>query len=189
MGDKEISLGKCIKLSLTTQYKQWKQWILGFTINSEETIYYDNTRGKKYEINLWLLFIGGEKMKIVNKREFMKLKTPILYSHYRPCVIEGLFVCEDNTSCGMNDFCETTLLDEQQPIGVTEDDMVGWSDGDRVDLLDRAEKQGEQFELDLDCGCREGLYDDTRLYVVYEPQDMKKLIDRLQGIYSEARLK
>ena len=117
-------------------------------------------------------------MKIVNKKEFMELKTPIVFSHYSPCQIEGLYVCVDNSSM-KNDFVQASLIDDVVPIG---DEPESWSSGDVFDLLYDAEKNKTPFKLDLEFNGREGLYDDNKLYAVYDDEDITRLTDKLLEI-------
>lgn len=39
------------------------------------------------------------------------------------------------------------------------------------------------FTLDLECGCRDGLYNENAMYAVYEKEDLEKLITKLSYIY------
>lgn len=62
--EEEIRVNKWLSFHLTTHYREWKQYIIGITLNKEEEEYsdnYDNAPHRvnnKYEFNLWLIFIG-----------------------------------------------------------------------------------------------------------------------------------
>lgn len=65
MGEKEINIGKHIKLTMMKHYKEWKQLILGVTINAEEETFASNSlyndillKRTKYEFNIWLFLIS-----------------------------------------------------------------------------------------------------------------------------------
>lgn len=65
MGEKEICLGKHIKLTMMNQYKKWQQYIVGITINKEYEYFASNSlyedidlKRAKYELNIWLFLIS-----------------------------------------------------------------------------------------------------------------------------------
>lgn len=124
-------------------------------------------------------------MKIVNKKEFRELKTPFVFSHYRPCIIEDLFMCVDNTSM-KNDIVQVELLGNVIPIG---DEPEHWGSGDEIDLMHDAVEKGIRFRLDLEGNEREGLYDDDKLYVIYEEEDVITLIKKLTTSLSGTSVK
>lgn len=51
--------------------------------------------------------------------------------------------------------------------------------GEFFDKMVAAEK-GEPFKLDLDCQGRDGLFDQDQRFVVWEPDDVKQLVERLR---------
>lgn len=114
-------------------------------------------------------------MKIVNKKILMTMQTPIVFSNYEPSRIYGLFMCVDNTSM-KNDFVQVSLLDNVMPIG---DEPDKWGCGEEYDLLMDAVNNGTRFRLDLEGNEREAMYDDNKLYVVYEEDDIVVLLSKL----------
>ena len=127
-------------------------------------------------------------MKIITRQELMKLKTPFIFSNYTTGSLEGLYQCFEIMK---SDFCVVNLLNEIIPKLNFEDaetmqkyrkKMEHWSSGDRMDLAYEMEK-GIEFELDLECGGREGLFDDNMKYALYDKSDLLKLINKLQEIY------
>ena len=62
-----------------------------------------------------------------------------------------------------------------------EDFMYVDKDYERWDILDRAKKDSNfHFELSMDYFGNEGLFDDNQQYVIYEREDIERLIKRLQ---------
>lgn len=112
-------------------------------------------------------------MRIINRKELMKMKAPFIFSHYSPCNIDDLFICTDTTYHG-NDFIEAQLLGEAISMDGKNEDTIG--------VLIDAEENGTEFKLDLECGGREGLFDDTKLYAVYNNEDIQRLIDKLSSV-------
>lgn len=94
---------------------------------------------------------------------------------------------------GETDFCVVNLLDEVVPrlnikiaeeIKIYERKIEHWNSEDRYDLMNKAEK-GVEFELDLECGGRDGLFDNEAKYAIYNKSDLLKLINKLQEIYNQ----
>lgn len=110
-------------------------------------------------------------MKIVNKQDFYKLPEGTIYSDYEPCVFDGLKVKQ------------STIYDKNKPIDFIFESLIGnidaESSGHFVDILGEAEKQGVSMVLDFDCGERDGLYEETALYAVYEKTDIEHFISKL----------
>ena len=101
-------------------------------------------------------------MKIVNLKEFRSMPANTLYSEYEPCIIDGLKIKMDTMNC---DF----LLQE----------MVGNIDCDtHAQMFDLM--HGGEFDLDFDCTERDGYFDKSQMFAVYEKKDLVGLIDRLQ---------
>ena len=61
------------------------------------------------------------------------------------------------------------------------DELEVDKDYERWDILDRAKKDSNfHFELSMDYFGNEGLFDDNQQYVIYEREDVERLIKRLQ---------
>ncbi|GCD12916.1 hypothetical protein [Clostridium tagluense] len=111
-------------------------------------------------------------MKILNRKELRQLEHRNLFSNANGD-INGLYIYEENMSV---DFVQTDLLGFPQ-----HKDSRGHQGMEDFSLV----KHGKELEIDLDCSSREGFYDDSRLYAVYEKGDLLKLINKLQQIYIE----
>ena len=93
----------------------------------------------------------AKKMRIVNKQEFYKLPSGTLYSEYEPCIFTGLKIKND------------TIFNGDEPIDFSYEDLIGNvetnSSNDFIDILDKCEKDKTEFNLDFECGERDGLYE------------------------------
>ena len=104
-------------------------------------------------------------MKIVTRKEFMELiKTrDVIFSDIKHNEVEGLNI---GSYFSESDFVRTSLISR-----VNNDDTHLSSE----DLNNKVD-----FELDLDCGCRDGLYNDNDVYAIYEKEDIYKLMQKLK---------
>lgn len=57
------------------------------------------------------------------------------------------------------------------------------SSSEFMDILDDAEKTGKSFDLDFDesNSGRDGCFDEDQLFAIWEPNDIRQLIERLQS--------
>jgi hypothetical protein len=109
-------------------------------------------------------------MKIVKRKDFVKLPANTLFSEYAPYYFGPLLIKGD-TLPGDNDWYEQQIAD-----AIEAHDSAEWAD-----KLFRAEETGESIGMDFDCEGRDGLFDpDDRLYAVWERQDVQHLVNRLQ---------
>jgi hypothetical protein len=109
-------------------------------------------------------------MRILNRTQFLALEGEVLFSKYAPCYMADLEIKLCNS--GTNDFCTQQIADAIECTG--SDDF-----GDK--LVD-AQENGTQLKLDFDCGGRDGCFDADQLFAVWEPEDVRQLITRLQEI-------
>jgi hypothetical protein len=109
-------------------------------------------------------------MKIINREEFLKLPSGVLFSDYYPCVFSGLSIKLE--SLGAIDFCYKELIGNVKFDEATE----------MMDMLDDAEENGSSFPLDFDTAQRDGMYQEEGLYAIYEPADIQGLIAKLQTL-------
>ena len=107
-------------------------------------------------------------MNVVSRKELMKLirTKEVLFSNVYNSGLEGLYVA---SHFSIHDFVETDL------IGIVEDLDEQWLTYEHLNTVDN-------FSLDLECGCREGLYDEQAKYAIYEKEDINKLISRLSEL-------
>lgn len=105
-------------------------------------------------------------MKIVNLEQFRELPSGTLFMKYEPCVFEDL--------CAKGDTLEHDWLYENiaYSIECTSSDDFG-------NKLNDAEEQGISLAMDFDSTGRDGCFDDSQLFAVYEKADIEMLIDKL----------
>ena len=107
-------------------------------------------------------------MKILNRKEFLKMPENTIFAKYEPCVFGTLSIKYEN--CGNHDFFSNTFVDS-----------IDCNDtGEFFNLLDKAEKDSN-FSIKMDfnsCG-RDGLFEENELYAVWEKEDIEKLIELL----------
>lgn len=105
-------------------------------------------------------------MKIINKKEFLKLPANTVFSDYEPCNFGPLMIKGDNVG---NDYSEQQIAD-----------AIKCSDsGEFIDLLEKAGKEEISVDMDFDCEYRNGLFEDDGLYAIWEKKDIQALIERL----------
>lgn len=112
-------------------------------------------------------------MKILPRQAFLALPPNTVFSTYEPCVFGPIAIKG-----------ETIYANDGRAIDffyqITEDAVDHPTSPDQFDLLERAQKTGESFGIDLDCQSREGLFDDSMLYAVWEDDDVRRLVRRLE---------
>jgi len=86
-----------------------------------------------------------------------------LYSTYEPCFFGPLSIKGESWE---SDFLEMPLHTAIECEG---------SD-DFFDILEDAEKNNKSIKMDLEAYGREGMFDEEQLYVVWEKEDVEKLI-------------
>ena len=109
-------------------------------------------------------------MRIVKRPELMEMlkKRNVIYSNVYSESLDGLNIASYFSEA---DFATMDLLDELEVD----------KDYERWDILDRAKKDSNfHFELSMDYFGNEGLFDDNQQYVIYEREDIERLIKRLQ---------
>jgi hypothetical protein len=112
-------------------------------------------------------------MRIINREKFSALPAGVLFSKYEPYIFGDLMIKGESISGRDGHFIDFFV--QQITDAVACDDS-----GEFVDILDRAEKMGESFALDLDYQGRDGCLDEDQLFAVWEADDLQQLIARLQ---------
>ena len=112
-------------------------------------------------------------MKLYKRKDFIKLKAPIIYSRVddnRSEFMYGLFCMTENWDV---DWIEQDLIGE---VGVPDDISDGF-----VALLYQINLRDsfKEFTTDLECSGRDGMYDDDDVFVVWDKTDITKLRDYL----------
>ena len=105
-------------------------------------------------------------MKIVDRKTFLSMPSETIFSKYHPCVFEEL--CIKGETWGY-DFLVQTLADA----------IESSDSGEFVDVLDRSISTGESISMDFESQGRDGLFDDDQLFAVWERDDVRGLIARL----------
>lgn len=114
-------------------------------------------------------------MKLYTRKEFLKLPERTIYSRVDKDSFDlcyGLF-CKTSGSELENDWVEQDLISE-----------AGFPDG-IVDGLEAIQHQlnlrdsFQNFKTDLDCAGRDGCFEDSGVFVVWDKSDISKLIDYL----------
>jgi hypothetical protein len=114
-------------------------------------------------------------MKIVDRKTFLSLPAGTLFSKYEPCVLDDLCIKgESRLPSGDNDPGDFW---EQQIAGAI--DAV--NSGDYSEKLFESQEHGTSIKFDFYCEGRDGLYDAAQLFAVWEPDDVRQLISRLQA--------
>lgn len=131
-------------------------------------------------------------MQLYNKKEFIQLQTPIIFSYYNGGDGFGLYECfdfiKDNNGKVVDYGVVNLLLTGIMP---KLDDETRQSFLKRQDIqpndfgYDYIEDTGNEFELDLNCGQRNGISDDTEMFIVYSKTDLLNLINKLQQVFME----
>lgn len=103
-------------------------------------------------------------MKLLNRTEFLEMPENTLFSNYDNGNIEGLNIKGESLS---NDFCYGDIIFSVENNG-----------NDLFYVIDEIER-GKSFPVDLNSYAREGLFDDSLQYIVWENDDIKALISKL----------
>lgn len=113
-------------------------------------------------------------MKLYNRKDFLALPPGTIYSKWSESdLMEGLF-CKTSTQFDyQNDWVEQDLISEAGfPNGIDD----GWAAFQhQIKLRDSF----QDFRTDLDCGGRDGVFDEDLKVVVWDKSDIKKLVDYL----------
>jgi hypothetical protein len=111
-------------------------------------------------------------LKIVNRKDFMQMPNGIVYSKYKSLgMIDGLY---QKVKSYENDWIYQDLL---ASVDANDDEEFS-------DIMFAAE-EGMEFSLDLECGERDGGFQDTDMFVLYGKADLDKLIIRLIDIQND----
>jgi hypothetical protein len=111
-------------------------------------------------------------MKIVNRKTFLSLPSGTVYCKYNLTGnFEELAVKESESGEYGNDWVCTSLYGD---VEINNCD-------DFVDKMERYEK-GEEFRFSHEEAGRDGFFDEDQLFAVYDQEDIKQLIDRLQKL-------
>lgn len=114
-------------------------------------------------------------MRIVDRTTFMGLPSGTVYSKYTPCYFEELSVKGDTlTNVG------GTPIDWFYQQLVTPSFATATDSGQWMEQLDRMQSGESSPPLDFDFAGRDGCFDESELFAVWERADVAGLIARLQ---------
>lgn len=120
-------------------------------------------------------------MKLHKRKDFVKLPANTIYSRLDNSMGElchGLF-CKTSGKEMHDDWVEQDLISE---IGIPNGINYGCAAlVYQLDLRDRF----LQFKTDLDCSGRDGTFDDSDVFVVWDKEDIRKLYDYLGNCLKE----
>lgn len=111
-------------------------------------------------------------MRLYNREEFLKLPRGTIYSDpSKYDLLVGLYCKVSGPEDGWaNDWVVQDLLGEP---GFPNDINTG---PDNIDYQINQRDTYQEFRTDLDCGGRDGLFDDTNTFVVWDDEDVDKLV-------------
>ena len=107
-------------------------------------------------------------MRIVNLETFRALPPSTLFSKYEPCCFEGLCIKDETIEV---DFLTTSPLASA---------IVSRSSDVFVELLRKSEKDGSSIPMDFETLGRDGCFEDDQLFSIWEAEDLRALIERLE---------
>lgn len=113
-------------------------------------------------------------MKLYKRKDFIKLPKNTIYSRVDDNgeLCTGLF-CKTSDSKYGNDWIEQNLISE---IGFPNNIANGFEAWEyQINKRDNF----KHFETDLDCEGRDGMFEDSDIFVVWDKKDIKKLYDYL----------
>ena len=112
-------------------------------------------------------------MKIIDRKTYMALPENTLFSKWEPYVFGKLMIKGKS--------CEHDFLTQEIASAVKCNDS-----GEFADLCDDAARTGESMALDLDCMGRDGCFDESQMFAVWEAEDVLSLIERLKACVPNA---
>lgn len=108
-------------------------------------------------------------MKIVDRKTFLSLPPDTLFSKFEPCVFGELSIKGETIGEDV-DFYSQSIADS-----------LDWDYFlDFMDICSRAKETGESIKMDFDSPSRDGLFEENQLFAIWETEDVKALILRLE---------
>lgn len=112
-------------------------------------------------------------MRIVKREEFLKMSSDTLFSLYTPQYFEDIMIKGD--TIWPNDYRVQYIIEA----------VDCRSSEEFTEILCNAEENGTPFKMDFECWSRDGLYDNDQLYAVWDEEDVKALITRLNKLVNK----
>jgi hypothetical protein len=124
----------------------------------------------------------GYKMRIVDRKEFLSLEDPVLYTKCDEWGnAEDLHISYGRSSEGSNDFVTVGLHSFVKEWCGSKSPN---DSGEMFETLKKAiDNKDAHFEWDYSMTGRDGLYDEDQLFMIYEKLDLLKLMRELNKIY------
>jgi len=111
-------------------------------------------------------------MRIVNLQQFLTLPSGTLYQRYKPSVAESLEIKWDN--CGERDW----VLQDLEGIGIIENN----GSDQLFERLDDMQHNCASYPAAFDFAGRDGCARGDEMFLVYERDDVARLIKTLQDL-------
>lgn len=122
-------------------------------------------------------------MKLYKRKDFLKLPELTIYSRVQRDsgdLMYGLF-CKTSGEDFELDWFEQNLISEGGfPNGITDG-------GEAFEYQLNLRDTFQNFETDLECSGRDGMFEDTDEFVVWDTKDITKLRDYLTNVLSSGR--
>jgi len=105
-------------------------------------------------------------MKIVDRKTFLAMPENTVFSKFKPCIFEQVCIKEN------------TFEDDFYFYSISSDAI----DADGDDFSDKlmVNPLGTSLKMDFDVLSRDGCFDENQLFAVWEKQDIKDLISKLE---------
>jgi len=110
-------------------------------------------------------------VKIVDRKTFLEHPPETLYMKFAPHHFGELCIKGETLRAPSGEAIDWYYQDF--------DNVDANDTGEWLDALERAMK-GASITLDFDCQDRDGLFDQDQLFAVWEPDDVRALVERLQ---------
>jgi hypothetical protein len=108
-------------------------------------------------------------VKIVSKKEFLKLPPGTIYSKYQPINFGDIEIKGETISDF--DYYYTYIAGN-----IDAEDF-----GELFDKMDELKKSDIDIPIDLEIENRDGLFEDDQLYAIYSKEDIKSIIKKLEA--------
>ncbi len=104
-------------------------------------------------------------MKIYSRKEFMKLPEGTIFSSGNPFTFMDLLIKGETWEI---DFVQSNLID-----------IDSFNSEENADRMYEMHEKGASYPINKS-GCREGLYEDKWVYLVYEKEDLEYMIEQFK---------
>ena len=113
-------------------------------------------------------------MKIVDRKTFLEISKPIVFCKYRPQVFESEMCIKGETLKTINGYCDDFFYISLLQIKASNFTELFYA-------TEKALVEKSSLALDFECVQRDGCFDEDQLFAVFEPEDIKGLINILTG--------